>query len=80
MRADATPNASPGGSASALRAGEGEIELPGVGLDRAAAHRGNGVHEEQHVVELPAHGGERFHVLQHTGGRLGVHHGDRVDR
>src|SRR3989441_10314812 len=67
-----------------LRAGEDEVEAPrsspAIGLDGRASERGDGIHEQQHVVELAHDTGERLDVLEHARGRFRVDQGHRVDR
>ncbi len=52
-----------------LRAGKGHVHAPGVELDLGASHRGDGIHQHQHVGILLAH--HRRDLLN------GIHHAGR---
>ena len=56
-----------------LRAGVGDVDAPGVDLDRDAADAGDAVHQQQRVALAGAEGGD---VGARAGRRLGVHGGD----
>ena len=61
-----------------LRAGEHEVELPRVRLDRRAGDPGDAVDQQRDVAARVRDFGELLDRIQHAGGRLRVHDGDGV--